>query len=70
MVERHIIQGLKAVFTLFTPMIVAGMSEEEISDIVSEPPGIARKREYLKAREDARRGGVYFQEAHPSCCTK
>jgi hypothetical protein len=32
-------------------MVVTGMSEEEISDIVSEPPGIARKREYLEARK-------------------
>jgi hypothetical protein len=47
-VERHIIQGLDAIFS---PIVVAQMSAEEIADVVSEPPSITHTRESLEARK-------------------
>jgi hypothetical protein len=43
-VERHIVRGLE---TIFSPVVVNRLSNEEATNIASEPLAARRQREYL-----------------------
>lgn len=46
-VERHIVDKLEDVFS---PIVIAGMDDEEIRSIASEPSNIVRQRDHLEKK--------------------
>lgn len=46
-IERHIVRGLELIFS---PMVVADMSDEELRGLASEPASVIRQRRFLKDR--------------------
>jgi hypothetical protein len=46
-IERHILQGLE---TIFSPVVVAAMTDSELEAIASEPDVTKRQRAFLQDR--------------------
>jgi hypothetical protein len=47
-IERHIVHGLEEVFS---PLVLTALSDEDISNLASEPPAPVREREYLEGKK-------------------
>lgn len=46
-IERHVVRGLESIFS---PMVVSAMSDEELQELASEPTAVVRQRKFLEDR--------------------
>ncbi|KAF2190472.1 GTP-binding protein [Zopfia rhizophila CBS 207.26] len=61
-IERHLVEPLPDI--IFSPMVVAQLSEKEIELIAAEPPEVTQQRQFLESRKAMLENGLEtFKEA-------
>jgi DNA-binding LacI/PurR family transcriptional regulator len=53
-VERHVVYALEEVFS---PLVVTGLDDADVSDLASEPLTTVRQREHLEGRRSTLENG-------------
>jgi CRISPR/Cas system-associated protein Csm6 len=55
-IERHLVDTLPS--TILSPMVVAGLTDEEISFVAAEPADVTQQRAYYEAKKEMLEKGV------------